>query len=384
MSDLTLTAPTAPSRTRGAWTEWRSPVLFSMAAFLIAKVVTEATALVAAYRSHALSVVLHDPTAALTPWAHFDTTYHLLIAQGGYPASHVALAAFPPLPWVIVGAVSAAFHVSPLGAGLLVSAVAEFTALLLLFRLAQIDLGLSGARLTLIALVVYPSALFLTAPYAEPELLGFGVGAFLAARRGHWWLTGLLVAAATLCKLFAIVFVVPMLMEYVQARGIGWRQVMRGAAAVMAPPVLALAGWLAYAGKQFGDPLLPITAERYWSRALAPPWVAVEGAINSFFGRHLVSSFDLVALVLVVAAGVYAFVFLRRSYGVLLMLCAGVFSSATLLESTSRYAVVCFPLFIVVADIARRKRAAIIVWAVVGAPLGLFLIARFATNTWAG
>jgi len=119
-------------------------------------------------------------------------------------------------------------------------------------------------------------------------------------------------------------------------------------------------------------------------RHLAPPWVSIAGAVQTVFGRHLVSSFDLLALVLILVAAVYCWLRVRRSYGVLLVLCALSFTVSTILQSTSRYALVCFPLFIAAAHLTRRYRVFGYLWIAAGVLLQVVLIARFATGAYAG
>ncbi|MBV8300467.1 MAG: glycosyltransferase family 39 protein [Candidatus Dormibacteraeota bacterium] len=361
----------------------RPAIIFSLAAFAVSRIVVQAAAVVAAYHGAAPQLIAQDPSALLAPWMHWDSTYHLEIAQHGYPVSQPKLLAFPPLPWTLDGLLASVLHISELAAAMLVSAVAEIVALVVLYRLAERDLGRLGARFAVVALLSFSSAFFLAAPYAEPFQLACLCGSFLAARNRRWTFAGILVALATLSKLWSIVAVVPLLVEC-WSSGVTRRRMIGASLAVVLPPVLAVAGFCAFAWRQFGDALLPISVERLWGKALAPPWVAVAQGVQAVVGRHLVLGLDLVALVLITAAAVYVFLGVRRSYGVLLGVSALALASTTELTSTNRFALAAFPLFIAVAHVALQRRAVLVVWCAAGVPLQLLLVSHFATGTWAG
>ena len=339
--------------------------------------------MVAAYHGAAPHLIAQDPSALLAPWMHWDSTYHLEIAQHGYPVSDPKLLAFPPLPWMLDGALAPALHMSELAAAMLVSALAEITALVLLYRLAERDLGRLGACFAVVALLAFSSAFFLAAPYAEPFQLACICGSFLAARNRRWPVAGILVALATLSKLWSIVAVIPLLVECWSSE-VTRRRMVAASLSVVVPPLLALAGFLAFAWQQFGNALLPISVEKLWGKALAPPWVAVAQGVQAVVGRHLVLGLDLVALLLLAVAAVYVFTRVRRSYGVLLGVSVLALACTSELTSTNRLALAAFPLFIAVAHAALRRRAVLVVWCAAGVPLQLLLISHFATGTWAG
>ena len=144
------------------------------------------------------------------------------------------MAFFPGLP-----ALLRAGHSLGLGyplAGLVVSAVALAVAAVALSRLGDLD-GPSGAGLlAVVGLVAAPSAVFLAAGYSEAVFLAFAVPAWLAARRGRWWLAGLLGAGASTVRVSGL-FLAAGLGGAVPHRRDGW------VAAVALGPGAGAARW---------------------------------------------------------------------------------------------------------------------------------------------
>jgi hypothetical protein len=254
----------------------------------------------------------------------------------------------------------------------------------LLYRLVQRDFGDRPASLAVFLLLTFPTALFLQTFYAEGMLLLFAVAAFLAMRSGHVLFAGVLVACAALCKTYAVILVIPLLVEYFQGRRWEWLRALRVGALLALPPLAAVAGWALYLGQRFGDPSLIVTAEGFWGRHLAPPWVAIFDGLNNIRTFHLVEGMDLVSVVLLIAAALYAWMRMRRSYAVLLALSALVFTSSSVLTSSGRFTIAVFPLFIVAAAIASRRAWLERLWPAVFIPLGVYYLAAFATSRWAG
>lgn len=389
----------AMAAARRAWrvdTEWRHSIRFGLLAFLAFRVVTELIVLVALFGAGAPLQVLHDPATALTPWSHWDSYWQIAIAQYGYPPlAHVqgahfvfSSAAFQPVLPGLMRALSATFGVSPLSAGLLIVSAALAAAAVGLHRLAEMDCGRDVARLAVVLLLVFPSAVFLAAPYAEPLVLAAVVWAFLAMRKGHPLLAGVLIGVAAMTKLVAIVFVVPLLVEAITMAGPKWRARASMALRALVGPACALAGLALFYGAVFHDPLRVLSAEAAWTgRYLAPPWVALANALHplpSLSVNDAAAIADICCVVLLLPGAVIAWRRLRPSYAVLLGVLALAFTSTTTLVGTSRWTLDAFPLFIAGAVVLRghrRWRVAAVGVSSIGAALFLW---TYAQGGWAG
>jgi Gpi18-like mannosyltransferase len=188
-------------------------------------------------------------------WWGFDGANYAVIAQKGYYQSWMA-AFFPllsGLEHVLAGLFGAG---SERTGGMLVSGAASLGAFGGLRVLVEREYGRGTARRSLLYLAVFPTAFFLAAPYAEALLLLFSVGTFLALRRGHWVIAGVLAALATLSRPQGILLIVPIAAEWVlRARAdASWRRPVEAAkvAAGVALPGVTLAAYVIYLHVRFG------------------------------------------------------------------------------------------------------------------------------------
>src|SRR5919108_254299 len=118
-----------------------------------------------------LTHAVADPL--LAPLARWDAVWYLRIADSGYGDSAPRAAFFPLYPLLIrslaapVGGSQAALLI----ASYLISLAAFLGALVLLYRLASLELGRRFASPTLLLLAVFPAALYFGAPYSESLFL---------------------------------------------------------------------------------------------------------------------------------------------------------------------------------------------------------------------
>lgn len=375
---------------------WGEAVRFGLGSVLAFRIAAEAVVLLGLYGLAAARAVAADPGALTRPWAQWDARWQLAIAQSGYlplarvdQGTHVlSSAAFQPVLPGLMHVVAAATGVSVLVAGLVVTTAALGLAAVGLHRLVELDHGVRAARLAIVLLLAFPAAVFLGAPYAEPLVLAEAVWAFIAVRSGRPLIAGMLVGLAALTKLYAIVFTVPLAVEAVTvSAAAGWVR-RRSIAAVVAGPLLGLAGLVVFYWSVFGDPLRFLSAQQEWvGRHLAPPWVALAGALSpppSLTAADAAAVLDIACLALLVAATVYAWRHLRRSYAVLLGVQLAVFTSTTTLVGTSRWTLDAFPLFVAGGVLAARSRRLAALLLAVSVPAAGLFVWIYSHGGWAG
>jgi hypothetical protein len=278
----------------------------------------------------------------------------------------------------------------PNTAGVLWSCLFLGLALVMLYALVRGDHGPDAARWTLLFLLVYPFALFLGVAYAEALVLLCVVAAYMATRRGWWWVAGALVGVALLAKIVLILLVVPLALECMEWDG-GRRLVLdrrrvANLVALVVPPILALGGWMLYLQAIFGQPLRFLTAQKGWGRAVGLPVDQVLYIVRSGgnAGIRFINAVDLLAVVVLGVMAVYLYRRVRPSYGVLLGLFFLLFTFNTSLQSNGRHLVVLFPVFIGLALWTAGRSWLRVALVAVQVPLAVALIARFATGHWAG
>jgi hypothetical protein len=128
----------------------------------------------------------HELTNMLARW---DTFFYYTIATDGYSWDAAAFrhynVVFFPLYPVLMRWGGAALGGHPLVAGLIISLTAYAGALVLLYRLALLELGDDYAWRVILLISTFPYALYFSAVYTESLFLLLTVGAFYAMRRGR-------------------------------------------------------------------------------------------------------------------------------------------------------------------------------------------------------
>ncbi|MFL5822554.1 MAG: mannosyltransferase family protein [Solirubrobacteraceae bacterium] len=373
----------------------------------------------------------------VAPFARWDSVWYLTIAHGGYGHELARAEFFPlyPLGMRWVGAVVG----SNLVAGILISLVSFGVALVLLYRLAALELGADAARATVLVLAFCPMAWAFSAVYTEALFLALSLGCILQARSGRWGWAGLLGALATATRAEGLTLIVPLVLMFLYgprtdrlpaARGSGIaRWVLsrdrtlsgraRSALLRIAPrfPVTWELGWVLLVPAGFGafllglalsggDGLAPFHAHQVWFRHFAAPFGGVwEGANAAWDGLRqllhgpappryftaaggnalVVAEQNLVLfgfLVVAMVALVGVFRRLPFAYGAYALVALSLPLSYPVtpqpLQSISRYALVIFPLFMWAGWWVAKRRITVPVVASLAVLLGLFT-AEFAT-----
>ena len=326
-------------------------------------------------------------THLLSIWNRWDGPQYLLIAQHGYAASgdqRLALAFFPLYPWlirlttIVVGdAVLSAF---------LVSTVASVAAGVILARLVAIDYSRHLARRAAWFLFIFPTSYFMHIDYSESVFLALVLASFLAARRERWMAVGVLGALAVLTHDNGILLVPALaadaLWELWETHRFNWRWLWIG--------VVPL-GFVVYVLVNYnatGDPLAFLSMEReHWSNTLRAPWHGI--SVNLGVARDwdpsqaaMIGTQVLFYLAVGLAGAIAAAVLLRPSYAVWMALNWLLFASQSWDISAPRLTLAMFPLFLLIAMMARKRHwdTAITVWSLLW--LGLFA-SEFVRGHWA-
>lgn len=343
----------APLRAR--WhrvpTVWRRALLATAALWLASMVVV----VVAAGTIPAREAVDVAPSAGFGGWSappvdasggellgsglvRADALWYLAIAADGYPSTTTApqaAAFFPGYPALVAG-LGALLGGRLVLAAQLVSLLACVVALAGLQRLAGLvgvgggvrvggEVGVGGVggvgaapdaapdadglgRRTVLVTVVFPTAFFLVAPYAEALFLATAVWGLVLAARRRPWLAALLTLAATLTRPVGALLVVPLLLGVVRGTAVErppstvrWlvERLVPAAGAGAALAALGVYGWA-----RWDDPLAVVHAQSAWQRDLAAPWDSVVWAVR-FALEDLgagFSGYQLLDLLVVIAA----------------------------------------------------------------------------------
>jgi Mannosyltransferase (PIG-V) len=243
----------------------------------------------------------------LAPFARWDSWWYLTIAHQGYDHILMRTAFFPLYPMVVAGV--GLIVRSDLVAGVIVSVASFGVALVLLYRLASLELGsTSRARLAVMLTAFCPLAFFFSAVYSESLFLALSLGAVFEARMGRWATAGLLGALGAAERNSGVVLVVPLALLFLygpradRPRGLpppwpggGWRRLLpryriEPQIAWIALVPVGLIAYLVYLALSLGDGLAPFHAQTLWFHHFAGPFGGVwDGAVAAWDGlRQLI------------------------------------------------------------------------------------------------
>lgn len=228
-----------------------------------------------------------DIVGLFTTWNHWDAANYTRIAQYGYQSIY-DLAFFPLFPLLIACISWLLGSWSYLLVGTLVSNLALFGALQIIYHLVSKRLCDTVARHTLLYLCVFPTAFFFFAGYNESLYLLLAAGTFLALENERWWLAGLLGLLAALTRSIGILLLVPYVYELWTRRERVFIQPLTIIKSVLPSLLLPLGTGLyaLYCWQTFGNPLAFATVQSHWGRYTQLPWVGILRSLQLLFGQN--------------------------------------------------------------------------------------------------
>jgi hypothetical protein len=303
-----------------------------------------------------------------------DSGWYFDIARNGYDAagavaggrSNIAFAPVYPLLMRYVGRLFGRAPGNLYLGGILVSWVAFVAAMVILYRLASLDLPRRRAERAVLLTAVFPFSFFFGAVYTESTFLLFTLLAFYGFRTRRWALGGIAGAVATGTRVTGI-------MMWPALAWIAWRsaaptkQDRLAASAALAVATLGFAGYCAYIYSLTGQPLLWATALTRWGSGYHPggaPWNAAVDLLRrllthpyAFLASEPMALYDTlygVTALLFAAATPFVWKKLGAAYGLFMVVNLYVPLSSGTFEGLGRYCSVLFPAFIWLASIRSR------------------------------
>lgn len=230
----------------------------------------------------------------LAPGARWDSVWYVQIAAHGYfsPASTNFFPLYPLLVHLLTAVLG-----SPLVAGIAISLGCLTAALILLYRLALLDVGEPAARMTVLLVAVFPASLFLSAIYPTSLYLMLTLAALYAARRDQWAVAGLCGGLVAVTRSNGILVLALLALVYLYGprgrsalpdrAGAWWRPRFRLERDFLwlALVPLGLATYLGYLWLAHDAPLEPYRAARlYWEHSFGPPLGGIAYALGQLPG----------------------------------------------------------------------------------------------------
>jgi hypothetical protein len=248
---------------------------FLVSRSLLAVIVALALHLMPQIGSIPRSISLDGPWRILaTP----DAVNYLHIARDGYrqPVAQQSIVDFPPLlPLTMrVGGLLTRRNddATLLMSGALASNLAFLAALILLGAVLRQDCDRQTSARAVLYLLLFPTSIFFSMLSNDALFLLLAVGAFAAALKRHWLLSGLLGGLSGLSRPEGVLLVVPLILEYLVQRQFNLRAVRLDICWLLLVPLCLLA----YLGWSAGDPLGGFKLLQSWRLDLLPIWSGLQ------------------------------------------------------------------------------------------------------------
>jgi hypothetical protein len=281
---LLLPAPEAVSSPPASRRPWRVASLTALSVWAAVTVIHFAVSAFA-FLPHAVS--LHS---IFLGWNRWDAGHYVRIAESGYHLGPGFPAFFPLYP-LLIHIFDAVLPGGALTAALVVANLAAVGALAVLHRLAEHEFGPRVAQRAVWYLAAFPTGFFLFIGYNESLFILLAVGALYAGRRGHWWLAGTLGALSSATRLFGVLLMVPLAIEYLRSV----RRLRVDVLGIALVP-LGVVAYSVYCLVELGSPVAFSTAQEQWGRRYTFPGGAWVTSLQQMHGHAVLSPQSLGAL----------------------------------------------------------------------------------------
>jgi hypothetical protein len=328
-------------------------------------------------------------------WARWDSGFYLSIVQQGYAYSATAMSnvAFFPVYPLLVSLVKTVTGDAAV-AGVLVSNASLLAALLFLYKLTELEFGdADTAQRAVFYIAAFPTAFFFSAIYTESTFLLFSVATMYFARRHLWMWAGVMGMMTSATRIVGVTMAGIVVLEWLRVHGwtiagmlrkeswVGlWNELRRDSVSLL-PVLLIPLGILSYMlflKLQFNDPLAFWTVQAAWQRENLGPLAIIWRALSGLLGQNFLSGeiwwhviVDLGSLALALLLMIPVWRRLGEHYALLIAL-GMLVPVASSTQSLSRYLLVLFPVFMMLAWWGRRRlldRSLLVIFATL---LGVF------------
>jgi hypothetical protein len=320
------------------------------------------------------STMWGSPSPFWDAFARHDAGWYFDIARKGYDASaaiaggrsNIAFAPVYPLLMRYVGRLIGRAPGDIYLGGIVVSWLSFVAAMVVLYRLAALDLPRRRAERAVLLTAIFPFSFFFGAIYTESTFLLVTLLSFYGFRTRRWALGGVAGALAGATRVTGIMMWPALAWAAWRAAEPTRRDRLAAAAALIAA-TLGFVAYCAYIYDVTGQPLLWATALTRWGSGYHPggaPWSAPVALVQRlvthpyvFLASEPMALYDtLYGITALLFAASIPFVWRKfgAAYGLFMLLNLYVPLSSGTFEGLGRYCSVLFPAFIWLASLRSR------------------------------
>ena len=293
----------------------------------------------------------------LEVWQRWDVIHYQRIAAQGY--TDLESSVFPPLFPALTRVLAPALGGNHLLAALVFCNLSYLAALVIFYRLTQLDHGENVARRATLYLSIFPTAFFFMVPYSESLFFLLVVLFFYALRRQRWAAASVVAGLASFTRMQGLVLIVPLGYEWLQYTDFDPRRAIRLALLILPvvlPPIVFV--WCRHLA---GYPSLGSVLATHWHTTMGAPWQNFVNLIRRLVS-HKASAKDLLDSVITIPFLLLTLASLpkaRASYSLytaatLVMLTSMVYTDLPLMN-LPRHWLLLFPTFIFMGVLGKRS-----------------------------
>ena len=301
-------------------------------------------------------------------WPRWDAVHHLNLAMEGYFASSPGDSVFYPLYATLTRFLAFDLGERYIIAGLLLSTISTVAAFMILFLLGDHIFGEETGKWAAISLAVYPTAVFLVAPFTESLFLALTLAVIYLSYRDRWWTAAASAFLVSLTRGPGLFLALPLII----LAGRQWypnhrptrTQAISHLAAIAAPLVggISFLAWRNHAG----FPSMTETLRQYTGTTFVDPVTGIITALRQWITvLDLPTTLDILSVLLFITITIVMVInprWRRTELLVYMFVNIGFFlsrrtESAASLKSMSRYVLVLFPAFLIAGDYLKHARS---------------------------
>jgi len=298
--------------------------------------------------------------------ANFDGVHYIGIADKGYFAQFTQ--AFFPFYPLLTRWLNVIFN-NYILSGYFISHVSLVAFFYLFNQLLKLDYSSKTTNNALLLYLIFPTSFFFAALYTESLFMVLVIGSFLAARKKHWLLAGILGGVASATRLFGILLLPALIVELWQQSNskklttfikTSWQKLI--SVSISASGLLL---YMAYLAKNFSDALYFLHAQPVFGASRSADKLIL---LYQVFWRYTKMIFtvdpqsilyytvsqEFILSLLFLVLAIIAFKKTRLSYAVFGILAFFLPTLTGTLSSVPRYALTVFPAFIVLGQIKSK------------------------------
>jgi Gpi18-like mannosyltransferase len=279
--------------------------------------------------------------------------------------------------------------INPILSGLIISNIFFIGAMLILFKLIELDYHKKIAYLTIVLISIFPTAFFFSVAYPESLFVFLFALSFYLARKRRYLFSGLAGGLAAITRPFGIAIFPALIFFLLIQKDLNIKKIALLSITFGFPILIYLLINYSLFGSSFAFLLI---LKDSWQKSFAFPWEGILASWKRGFFTPELSDYKFFVGYGEAIASTLAWISipfgikhwgLKSPYLVYLFLTTVLFTSTGFILSAPRYLLSIPPFFILFAEILDSKKILKNLWMIVSISLLLYFAYEFALSYWA-